>query len=168
MTACSAPPVYWSTGHQRASTWRSTGASRIGRREVAEPVPARVDEGVHRVGLAPGRAAALGAGGVDERRVGLERVLAAAGVVDRVGQPHRQLVERDRHDAVRVAVDDRDRRAPVALAADQPVAEPVVDRGLAAALVLEHGHDRREALVRGLAPNAGPELTSRSLLPCET
>ena len=40
-----------------------------------------------------------------------------------IGQPHRQLVVGHRDLAVHRAVDDRDRRAPVALAAQQPVAQ---------------------------------------------
>ena len=48
-------------------------------REVAVEVPGRVDEGVHGVGLAPGRAPALRAGGLHERRDLLERVAALAG-----------------------------------------------------------------------------------------
>ena len=45
------------------------------------------------------------------------------------------------------AVDDRDRRAPVALAADQPVAQAVGDRRLALALLLQRGDDPPSALV---------------------
>ena len=44
-------------------------------------------------------------------------------------------------------MDHGDRRAPVALAADQPVAQPVGDRGLALALLLERGDDPPPALV---------------------
>ena len=40
-----------------------------------------------------------------------------------------------------LAVDDRDRRAPVALARDQPVAQAVVDRGFAPALLGQPGDD---------------------------
>ena len=127
MTACSAPPVYWSTGVQRSARSRSTGPSSLSRREVAEPVPGRVDERVHRVRLAACRSAAARARRVQERLVVVERVVAAAGVVDGLGQADGQVLVRDRHDAVDRAVDDRDRRAPVALAADQPVAQAVGD-----------------------------------------
>ena len=91
-------------------------------RQVAEPVPRRIHERVHGVGLAPGRAVALRTGRGQERLVVVERVVAAALVVDRLGQADRQLVVRDGDDAVALAVDDRDGRAPVALAAEQPVA----------------------------------------------
>ena len=47
----------------------------------------------------------------------------------------------------RLAVDDRDRRAPVALAADQPVAQAVGDRRLGPAALGQPGDDRRAALV---------------------
>ena len=91
-------------------------------REVAEPVPRRIHERVHRVGLAPGRTVALRARRGQECLVVVERVVAAALVVDRLGQADRQLVIGDRDDAVALAVDDRDRRPPVALPAEQPVA----------------------------------------------
>ena len=53
-----------------------------------------------------------------------------------VWQQHRQLVLGHRHGAALVAVDDRDRRTPVALARDQPVAHPVLDGPAAPALLL--------------------------------
>ena len=55
-------------------------------------------------------------------------------VVDGLGQQHRQLRPPGTGTMPQsLAVDDRDRRAPVALAADQPVAQPVGDRRLALA-----------------------------------
>ncbi len=51
--------------------------------------------------------------------------------LDVLGQGHRQLVARHRHDPAGAAVDHRDRAAPVALARDAPVAQP--ERDLAAA-----------------------------------
>ena len=44
-----------------------------------------------------------------------------------LGQLHGQVLRRDRHDAVRRAMDNRDRAAPVALARDPPVPELVID-----------------------------------------
>src|SRR3712207_8876680 len=49
----------------------------------------------------------------------------------------REVALRHRHDPVALAVDDRDGRAPVALAGEQPVAQPVVDRAVAPALRVE-------------------------------
>ncbi len=117
------------------------------RRQVAEPVPRRIDEGVHRVGLAPRGAAANRADRVAERQVVVERVVAAALVVDGLGQAHRQVGVGHGHDPVDRAVDDRERRAPVALAADQPVAQPVGDLGLGLAGGRELLDDRLAAVV---------------------
>ena len=47
-----------------------------------------------------------------------------------VRQRHRQVLGRHRHDAAGLAMDDRDRAAPVALARDAPVAQAVVDLAL--------------------------------------
>ena len=49
---------------------------------------------------------------------------------DVLGQRHRQVRLRHRHDAAVVAMDDRDRAAPVALARDAPVAQAEVDLAL--------------------------------------
>ena len=68
------------------------------RRGEAREVPGRVDEGVHRVGLAPRRPAALRAGRLRPGRMPLQRV--ARLVEGRVvGQPHRQVLAPLRHDA---------------------------------------------------------------------
>ena len=89
--ACSIPPMYWSTGIQ----WRAMSGSKgqVGGPRVgeAQEVPRRVDEGVHGVGLAGGRAAADRAGGVEELRVGGQRRLAGRQELDVVGGQHRQL-----------------------------------------------------------------------------
>ena len=111
---------------------------------VAEVVPGGVHEGVHGVGVAPGGAAALRAGGLDELGVGLEGALSfGADLLDvlDLGELDRELTEGHRHHPAVLAVDHGDRRAPVALAADQPVAEAVVHRPLAQALFLEPGGD---------------------------
>ena len=101
----------------------------------ADEVPGRVREGVERVGLAPRIRAAARASNVLPGRVPVERV---AGHLERhvLGQHHRQLLARHRHDAANAAVDDRDRRAPITLAADAPVAQPVDGGALAPALAL--------------------------------
>ena len=121
------------------------------RREVAEPVPGRVDERVHRVRLAPRGRAALRAVDGQEVHVAGERVVAGAAVVHGLGQQDRQVGLGHRHRAAGRAVDDRDRRAPVALAADQPVAQPVRDRLLALALLAQPLDDVVPGLGRRLA-----------------
>ena len=61
--------------------------------------------------------------------VAIERV---AGPVKRyvVGQRHRQIFGRHRHDAALLAMNDGNRAAPVALARDAPVAQPEIDLAL--------------------------------------
>ena len=49
---------------------------------------------------------------------------------DVLRQRHRQIFFRHRHDAAFVAVDDRDRAAPIALARNAPVAQAVIDLAL--------------------------------------
>ena len=90
---------------------------------VAHEVPGTVHEGVHGVGLAARRLAALRTGDAGvEALVLVQRV--AGTVRDAViRQHHRQVLLGHRHRAAAVAVDDRDRRAPVALAADAPVTQ---------------------------------------------
>ena len=119
----------------------------VGRRVVvprigeAREVPGRIDEGVHGVGLAPRRAAALRAGDVLPGRMAVERI-ARLVEGDVLRQRDRQVLRRHRHDAAFVAVDDRDRAAPVALARDAPVAQAEIDlalrdRAVAARLALQ-------------------------------
>src|SRR5690242_12930087 len=68
-----------------------------------------------------------------------------------LGQPDRQLLLWYRDDAIRGAVDDRERRAPVALPADQPVAQAIADHVLANALFLQVPDDFVNGLVGGCA-----------------
>ena len=127
----------------------------VRRVEVAQVVPARPGPVGHRVGLA---AVAAGAAPVAEvevdvhplvdprqRRLGLAaRVVGVVGlraVVGHLGQLDRQhRVGHAVGDAVLVE-DDRERLAPVALPAEQPVAQLVGDRRLAQALLLQPGGD---------------------------
>src|SRR6266511_2198816 len=57
------------------------------------------------------------------------------------GQEHGQVFLRDRHHPALVAVEDRDRAPPVALAGEQPVPQAVADGRPAAAARLEPFHD---------------------------
>src|SRR5258708_3827755 len=87
----------------------------------AHEVPGRVDEGVHGVGLAPGRLAALRALAIHERRRFGKRIAGAVGH-EVFRQDDGKLAVGYGNVAAAVAVDDGDRRAPVALARDAPVA----------------------------------------------
>ena len=111
------------------------GDRRAGRAE-AQKVPRRIEEGVQRVGLTLGRTAASGAANVFPRRMVVERV-ARHVEADILRQDYRQVLLRHRDDPAGAAMDDRDRTAPIALARDPPVAQPIGDHVLAATQRLE-------------------------------
>src|SRR6185295_19521295 len=67
---------------------------------------------------------------------------AAPGELDVPRQLDGQLVVRDRNGAVGITVDDRDRRAPVALPGDQPVPQAIYDRSFPDAALLRILRDR--------------------------
>ena len=97
--------------------------------EVAQIVPRRFEERVHRVALAARRSAARGH--VVLTNVGHARQRRAfAGDRHVGGEQHRQSVVGHGHLAALLAVHDRNRRAPIALARHEPIAQAVVD-GLA-------------------------------------
>ena len=110
---------------------------RIGRIGEAHEIPGRIDERIHRVRLARRRPAALRAGDVLPCRMAVKRI---AGLIERhvVGQLDRQVFGRDRHDAANLAMDDRNRATPIALAGNAPVSELVVDLPLGLRPVAEH------------------------------
>src|SRR5258706_10210638 len=87
----------------------------------AYEIPGRIDERIECVGLTPRCAAAGRAIDMFPARMPVERI---AGNVEGhiLGQYHRQLIAWHRHRATGLAMDDRDRRAPVALARYAPVA----------------------------------------------
>ncbi|KAF1858399.1 hypothetical protein Lal_00014910 [Lupinus albus] len=110
------------------------------RRRIAHVVPGRVDERVHRVRLAACGRTAARAVDLQERLVFLQRVAGA--VRDAVFRQHdRQVLLGNRHGAALLAVDHRDRRAPVALARDAPVAQAERDLLVAQAQVREVARD---------------------------
>ena len=106
-------------------TDRLTGL--VVRRDVGVLVPRRAHEGIHGVSLALSVATALRAFDVAESFMELQRAFAGRQELGILGQHHRQVAIRNRHDTARRARNHWNRRAPVALAADQPVAQLVVD-----------------------------------------
>ena len=130
------------------------------RARVAHVVPRRIDERVHRVGLALRRLAARRARDVDEVGALAQRIAAAVGHAV-LGQHDRQVLLRHRHRAARLAMDDRDRRAPVALARDAPVAQAVRRALLAQALGREVGARPRRPPPRTRSSSYLTENTQR-------
>jgi hypothetical protein len=100
------------------------------RRGETVEVPARIDERVERVGFAPPRPAALRAADVLPGRMAVERI-ARLFELDVLRQLDRQVLLGHRHQAALFAMDGRDRRAPIALARYQPVAQAVLNGALA-------------------------------------
>jgi len=96
----------------------------VGRR-VTQEVPRRVEEGVHRVGFASRVLSAFGTGRLDEARGFFERVPAR---LYELGEFDGEFVVGDEDGSAVVTVHHRNRRAPVTLARNEPVAEAVVDR----------------------------------------
>ena len=109
-------------GHPCVRRWTGKRLFLVARVEVAQEVPGRIDERVHRVGLATGRAGAGRALGLDPIGDGRQRALAFRCVVISVRQLHRQLVFGDGHRPAAIAIDDWDGSTPVALPRHEPVA----------------------------------------------
>jgi len=102
---------------------------------IAGKVPRAIDEGVHRVRLALGRAAALGAGGVHPFFHRKQRILGGFAHLYVVRQQHGQVFVGDGYRAARGTVDDGNGVAPVSLAAHVPVAQAVGGGALAPAML---------------------------------
>ncbi len=122
-------------------------------RGEAGVIPGRIHEGVHRVRLATGRRAAGRAGDIAPGVIALQRV-ARHVEGDLLRQGHRQIGCRHRHGSAGVAMDDRDRAAPVALARHAPVAQAELhfsrcDRRACDDLLFEAVGHRLERLVGG-------------------
>ena len=140
-------------GHPTVGGFLGEGQLGVVRVGIAQVIPAGAGEGVHGIGLAFGRATADRAGGLVEL-LALGEGLAGA-QVQVLGQRHRQLILGHGHDAAVLAVDGRDGVAPIALAADEPVAQTELDLATAAAHGLEVGHDCSLALGVLTAAHAG-------------
>ena len=97
-------------------------------RNIAQEVPGRIHEGIHRVGIAAGALTALWAGnyspviGGSKGRLSLGRQLFTAQII---WQQNRQLFFRNQYFAAVFTVNHGNRRAPETLAREQPVAQAV-------------------------------------------
>ena len=127
-----------------------------------DPEPERVEVAVEGVGLPLGGLAAARALDVDEVGPLGERV-ALPGRLDVAGQDHGQILDRHRHRAAARAVDDRDRRAPVALATDREVRGAVALR--LARLDRRRAGRRRAAAARGTRAAIASSASSTAGIP---
>ena len=137
------------------------GLGQIGRRGGARcgeagEVPRRIDKGVHRVRLAPGRFAAGGAGHVAPGRVTVQRV---AGDVKGhiVGQLDGQVFLFLGHHAAGVAMHDRDRAAPIALTGQAPVAQAELGHAMTDTVLFAEIDGCVDGFVSGLDLVAGDQ-----------
>ena len=107
---------------------RVEGAFGVAGRNIAQEVPGRIHEGIHRVGIAAGTLTALGAGnyspviGGSKGRLPLGRQLFTAQIIR---QQNRQLFFRNQYLAAVFTVNHGNRCAPETLAREQPVAQAV-------------------------------------------
>ena len=108
---------------------------------IPQEVPRGVHEGVHRVGLALRGFATGWAGHLKEggrRQQGIPRSCES----HVTGQYNGKVLFRDRYNAARRAVDDRDRRAPIPLARHQPRTNFPVERSVACLSCFKGSDDR--------------------------
>ena len=120
---------------------------RVMRIGVAHVVPRRADKGVHRVRLAPCGTAAFRACAVHEGFALRQRGNGALLEVHILGQLDGQFLFGNELLTALVAVDDGNRRTPVALARDEPIAQAIVDLTPAEAFLDRLFDNRRERLV---------------------
>src|SRR2546422_8178990 len=131
-------------GHPVVGSRPLEHAALVPRRAVAQEIPRRLDERVHRVRVSPRAATAPGAPGVHEARDVGERRAALAADLDAPRQLDGKILLGLGDHPAPIAVEDGDRRSPVPLAADSPVAKAVVHLRLAEAA--RHEPVRRPAL----------------------
>ena len=103
---------------------------------VAIEIPGRINERIHRIRLAPRRTAAFRTRGVHKFRRTSQRRLSLPRKRNVFRQTHWQLIVRHRHDPIFFAVNDRNRRAPIALPRNAPIFQPVSRLASAVALRL--------------------------------
>ena len=111
---------------------------------IAQEVPGGTGPLRHGIGLALRGAAAAGTGGVDPVGHCCQRRFAVVGrhVGFHIGKQERQLFFRKRNVTAFFAFHDRDRFAPVTLAAEDPVTQFVIGLGVAEAILFQPGRDR--------------------------
>ncbi len=114
---------------------------------VAHVVPGGADERIHRIELTGGISPAFRALAVDKAFARGKRGTGSGSELHIRRQEHGQVLLRDEHFSAVRAVDDGDRSTPVALPADQPVTQTVIDAALAQALFLEIIDDGLHGLV---------------------
>ena len=120
---------------------------------IAHVVPAGAREGVHGVGFAARRLAALRARALSELLMRCKRF--ASSQIDILGQRNRQLVLGNGHDAAVITVNNRNRITPIALTGNEPVAQTELNRLLALTLSLQVTDDSVDSRRMLAAHHAG-------------
>ena len=116
----------------------------------AQIIPRRIDEGVHRVRLAPRRLVAFRTFGIEKRRR-FQQWISAAVRHQIIRQLHRQLIVGYRHRPAGIAVNDRYGTAPIALPRDAPIAQSIRRAQVAELQRLQHHAHFVFGVVRGAA-----------------
>ncbi len=101
-----------------------------------EIVPRRAHECIHGIAFALGCGTALWTLAVTEALGIIEGRFTGRLKIDIQRQFYRQIGFRNRHFSANITIDDRDRRAPIALPRDQPIAQTIIDSPLADPLLL--------------------------------
>ena len=97
------------------------------RAQIPQMVPGRTHKSIHRIRLALSRLSTNRAGRIFPGWVQLQRALTRGQPFHILRQQHGQLIIRHRHCAMFGAVHNRDGRAPIALARNQPITQVVID-----------------------------------------
>src|SRR2546423_15347905 len=92
---------------------------------VAIEIPGGIDKGVHGIGLAARGSSAFRTNGVHEFRERRKRRGTFSRESGILREDDRQILIGNRHDAILLTVNNRNRRAPVPLARNAPIAEAV-------------------------------------------
>ena len=124
------------------------GGLRGMRRGKAGKIPRGINECVHGVGFTQSRFPAGGAGTIAPCRVAIQRISRFV-KADIIGQDHGQVFFFLGHHAAGIAMYNGDRAAPIALARQAPIAQPVIGNALAPALCFGEGNRGIHGLLPG-------------------
>ena len=142
----------------------SNGAWSLSRVGVAVEVPRRIDERVHRVGLAAGRAAALRARGVDELGHAAPAANRRAGELRRSSAAPPAALVRHRHHAALRRSGSSGSACPSSAGARCPSPSAGIAPCLRRSRALPRRPSSRRSRLREVRPLYGPEFTEHAVL----